>query len=111
MATIDGHLQRVRLAIAKGGNLRVTFPTYQGRSWCLLTIAANKGKTNLVLFFLEMGLPVEGCGADENTPLVHAAAKGFADVVKVLLENGADPLAQTEDGKPSYDGVDCIVVK
>lgn len=112
MATIDGHLDRVRHAIAQGGNIKVTFPTYQGISWCLLTIAAHMGKAHLLALFLELGLPVEGCCTDNHTPLMHAAGMGFVDIVNMLLENGADPLAQNEDGKPCDYGVGrwfCVV--
>jgi uncharacterized protein len=40
-------------------------------------------------------------GEAGRTPLHFAAANGHNDAVKFLLENGADPLAEDEDGFPA----------
>lgn len=91
-------------------------PTQDGRA--SLHLASYQGHLDIVKLLLKHGANVtattaarEQAGAPERTPVLtllpqedwtalHAASdKGHAEVVKLLLENGADPLAKGKVGK------------
>lgn len=53
---------------------------------------AYKGKTDSVLYWLQSGAEVDARNAgSQETALMYAAQQGHLDIVKILLENGADP--------------------
>lgn len=51
-----------------------------------LMLAASAGLQDLVQFFVEHGASVIASDYERNRPLHFAAAKGFADIVRILLE-------------------------
>lgn len=53
--------------------------------------AATAGYVSLVQRLLDQGEPVDKLNNDSHTPLIVAAAAGKDDVVRLLLEAGADP--------------------
>lgn len=78
----------VQLLIPSSKNISQTPPLYYAASFGLITV---------VKYILEAGADVEvhggRCGA---TPINIASFRGFKDVVKLLLEHGADPYANDE---------------
>ena len=55
---------------------------------------------------LSLGIALGAMGADINvrneagqTPLMRAAAKGYADMVQVLIQNGANPRLENNRGE------------
>jgi|GEM_PF-3360121 len=58
--------------------------------------AVQRAKTVEVL--IQHGADVDGCDAEEASPLMHACYFGAYLSVKVLLENGADANYRTQDG-------------
>lgn len=78
----------VQLLIPSSTNISQTPPLYYAASFGLITV---------VKYILEAGADVEvhggRCGA---TPINIASFRGYKDVVKLLLEYGADPYANDE---------------
>jgi uncharacterized protein len=60
--------------------------------------AARKGDTASVERLLKKGANIEAKDQGDWTALAVAANYGHADTVKLLLENGADPVAGQLDG-------------
>jgi ankyrin repeat protein len=60
--------------------------------------AAGKGNTARVQELLERGVNVNMRGADGNTPIMEATYGGHLDVIKLLLDHGADLSAKKRDG-------------
>ncbi|XP_063857454.1 serine/threonine-protein phosphatase 6 regulatory ankyrin repeat subunit A-like isoform X4 [Scylla paramamosain] len=98
-AVKEGGKARVRSAIARGANPKVTIPTDAGVSVCLVTVAAGKGHHHLLRCLLQAGLNIEGGGTIDRTPLMEAAGKGHNQTVKALLTLGANPLATDSKGR------------
>jgi ankyrin repeat protein len=55
-----------------------------------LILAAMKGEKEKLLVLLRHGANIDSRGADGLSAVDHATYKGFADVVEVLIESGAD---------------------
>jgi len=57
------------------------------------------------------GTEVNALGADRWTPLHRAAVNGNIDIVKLLLEHGADVNAKTNDGETPIDCADTAEIR
>ncbi len=69
-----------------------------------LHIAAIQGDTESARMLIAAGAKVDGLDrADHATPLMLAAAGGRADLVRLLLEHGANPLARNDAGLTPAD--------
>jgi hypothetical protein len=64
----------------------------------LLMLASGLGHVEIVRQMVTAGIDANGRGLKQRTPLMAAAAFDRAEVVKVLLAQGADPQAHDEDG-------------
>jgi hypothetical protein len=65
-----------------------------------LAIAAGEGDTSRVAFLLKLGGSPNAEGPDATyTALTGAAESGRTDVVKLLLQKGADPLLRDGEGR------------
>jgi hypothetical protein len=68
-----------------------------------LSRAAGAGEFDDVMKAIAFGadvnciVPLHG----SSSPIIHAASNGHADIVKVLLANGANPNAQSKGGTPA----------
>ena len=63
--------------------------------------AAWKGKTEAVRLMLKLGFDIEALGDNRSTALNRAAVRGYADLIELLLANGASTEAANEfGGKP-----------
>ncbi len=95
IAACHGHVEIADLLLKFGAEVDVA--SEDGST--PLDQAALIGSTALVRKFLEHGASVEG-GArpHRDTALIDAAAKGHIETVKLLLENGANCLAQQFGG-------------
>ena len=64
-----------------------------------LHLAALAGSTVLTATLLSRGSPHPDQGTPQGfTPLMAGAAKGYLDIVMILLDNGADPTIRADDG-------------
>lgn len=85
----------VQLLIPGSRNVTRTPPLYY---------AASFGMTTVVRYLLEAGADMEIHGGRCNaTPINIASFRGHEDVVKLLLEYGANPHAQDSEGKSSIE--------
>ena len=55
-----------------------------------LSLACQSGFEHIALFLINEGCDVNACNDDGSTAIATAAAMGMIDVVKLLLEKGAD---------------------
>jgi ankyrin len=67
-----------------------------------LDCAARGGHVEVVRWLLELGVKADDGGDDELTSLMEAAELGHRDVVRVLLEENADPF-RVYDGSTACD--------
>jgi ankyrin repeat protein len=82
----------------------------KGRS--ALSIAARYGRANIVTFLLDQGAAIDEVpdnddidfhDIDAKNALCEAAARGQLEVVKLLLERGADPRVTDTNGKSAVE--------
>ena len=66
-----------------------------------LSLAAIKGRLNIVKFLVSHGANVNHVNANGLTPLMMASLTGYSDTIKFLLEKGANINAVTPEGKTS----------
>lgn len=59
--------------------------------------------TNIVRMLLERGVSDVDAGRQSWTPLMTATIRGYSEVVKMLLEAGADPNLENYDGLTALD--------
>ena len=120
VAAEDGDLGRVRAALAAGARIDIAAKG----GWEALMYAVNRGDPAIVQLLIKRGAnpnrredvlgsrSVEPCAADDSwgvvstdgrTPLMAAAVWGYTEIVRVLLEAGADPLLHDAEGKTARD--------
>jgi hypothetical protein len=65
----------------------------------LLFRAVEQGNLAWTYRLLTMGADINVRNGAGQTPLMRAAAKGYADMVQVLIQNGADPRLENSRGE------------
>jgi ankyrin repeat protein len=71
--------------------------------WTPLEHAVHKRQLKSVQALLDAGAPVNQLDAHRRTALRWAAGNGYSEIVKVLLDRGADPRMEDEDGINALD--------
>ena len=120
VAAEDGDLGRVQAALAAGARIDIAAKG----GWEALMYAVYRGDPAIVQLLIQRGAnpnrpedmlgsrSVEPCAADDSrgsvstdgrTPLMTAAVSGNAEVVRMLLEAGADPLLRDAEGETARD--------
>ena len=120
VAAEDGDLGRVQAALAAGARIDIAAKG----GWEALMYAVNRGDPAIVQLLIQRGAnpnrredmlgsrSVEPCAADDSrgvvstdgrTPLMTAAVWGYTEIVRVLLDAGADPLLHDAEGKTARD--------
>ncbi|KAL7750935.1 hypothetical protein RI367_003514 [Sorochytrium milnesiophthora] len=99
-ACYHGHVEVVKPLTAAGAN-----PNYQDKQgWTPTHTAAARAHTAVVSWLLgHTYADVNIKNAFGSTPLMVAAAKGAVDIVRQLLDRGADPLIRNSLGECAYD--------
>ena len=90
-ASQNGHLEIVELLLADKASLK-----RKGRS--ALHAAAGQGHCDIVLKLIAAGIKVNVTDSDKCTPLFEAVANKHPEVIKSLLEKGADPIHKNRFG-------------
>lgn len=67
-----------------------------------LHYAADEGHAEVVAFFLDQGMDVDVADHQGLTCLYIACYRGYADLVKLLLDKDADPCHQGKPYKTSF---------
>ncbi|MEX1232609.1 MAG: ankyrin repeat domain-containing protein [Planctomycetaceae bacterium] len=66
--------------------------------------AVRRGYVRVTEFLLTMGTDVNQRGEDDHTPVFIATGRGDVDMVRFLVERGADPsLRDTVIGRNAWD--------
>lgn len=68
----------------------------------LLIYAVMQGQQGLASSLLDAGASTELADDAGDTPLMHAARNCQDDLVGLLLERGANPLAESKEGKTAF---------
>lgn len=109
-AAAHGHDEAFQMLVEAGANLHAL----GFRQTDLLELAADGGNARIVRDLLHRGLPVDGhwqlpvppnpvlLKVGHDTPLIRAAADGNVEIVRILLEAGADR-SRKHQGKTALD--------
>lgn len=99
IAAIKGRLELARRLIARKAEVNKT-------GWTPLHYAASNGNETavaMVRLLLENHAYIDAESPNKSTPLMMAAHYGNPGVVKLLLEEGADPLLKNQIGLSAID--------
>lgn len=96
MAALAGHEQLAKTLIGKGADVNKP-------GWAPLHYAATKGHVGITKLLLEHHAYIDAESPNKSTPLMMAAMYGTFDVVKLLVEEGADVSLKNEKGLTALD--------
>ena len=71
--------------------------------WTPLHYAASKGYTGMMRLLIENDAYIDAESPNGTTPLMMAAYYASPNAVKLMLEEGADPLLKNQDGQTALD--------
>ena len=72
-------------------------------NWTPLHYAASKGHTAMMRLLIDNDAYIDAESPNETTPLMMAAYYASPIAVKLMLEEGADPNLQNQDGQTALD--------
>ena len=72
-------------------------------NWTPLHYAASKGHTAMMRLLIENDAYIDAESPNGTTPLMMAAYYASPNAVKLMLEEGADPLLRNQDGQTAVD--------
>jgi uncharacterized protein len=96
MAVLKGHTELVTALLNKDADVNKT-------GWAPLHYAATSGNVALIGALLEKHAYIDAESPNGTTPLMMAAMYGTPSAVKLLLEEGADPLLKNQLGMTAID--------
>lgn len=96
LACGGGHTSVVGLLLSRSSEL---LESKDASGKASLHIAATMGHKQMVEVLLGQGAEIDAIDKELWTPLICASQAGHLDVVKLLVESGASPLAKTSKGQ------------
>jgi ankyrin repeat protein len=96
IAALKGLLPLAQQLVEKGADVNKT-------GWTPLHYAATAGKLEVIALLLENHAYIDTESPNGSTPLMMAAGYGTPSAVKLLLEEGADPLLKNQLGLSAID--------
>jgi uncharacterized protein len=96
MAVLKGQVEMAAAMLAKDADVNKT-------GWTPLHYAATSGHIALMNLLLEKHAYIDAESPNGSTPLMMAAMYGTPSAVKLLLEEGADPLLKNQIGLSAID--------
>ena len=100
MASSRGFAEVVRLLIDRGADVDAKCGDRRGFNhvrWTPLCVAIYKDHPDIALLLLERGANMETRSSQAQTPLYIASSRGFAEVVRLLINHGADVDVECDD--------------
>lgn len=91
LAAFNGDFELARQMVQKGADVNKT-------GWTPLHYAATKGHLPLIKLFIENHAYIDAESPNGSTPLMMASMYGTPEAVKLLLDEGADPLLKNQQG-------------
>lgn len=76
-----GNFEAVKILVENGADVNKNHP---------ITVAAEYGTPEIVAYLIEHGAEVNATGSGGNTALGNARHRGSLEIVKILVENGAN---------------------
>lgn len=98
-AARSGDVQKIRELAASGADLNAPGGV---NGWTPLMHAVHTNQPGSVRTLLDKGAAVD-LHAGGTTALIMAAGYGYTDIVRILLEHGADPKATARNGKTALE--------
>ena len=96
MASLKGQQDQVKTLLAR--DAAVNKP-----GWAPLHYAASSGQLSIMQWLLEKFAFIDAQSPNDTTPLMMAAMYGTTESVKLLLDEGADPLIKNQLGLTAAD--------
>jgi ankyrin repeat protein len=99
-AVVYKHTELAKFLIAKGADVTFRAASTPGvKAYSPLHEAAWVGHCQIIPLLLKKGADVNALSRDASTPLMLAAHNAFIDVVKILLQGGADTTLRDKYGR------------
>ncbi len=97
-----GNLKIAQLFIKRSADVNAQCAVHRRVGWRPLHNASNNGRPETLRLLIGSSAEVNARAAGDRNPLYLATEEGHLEVVRVLLENGADPDVQRWNGTPLH---------
>jgi len=88
LACMKGNYKIAQFLIDNGANVNIIYENATCKK-PLIMAAASTGKIDFVGFLIKNGVDVDAVSNKNRTALIIASCKGYEDIARILLENGA----------------------